>query len=298
MRQTTESASASRGRRVLSGWLRAPLVHFIVLGAAIFGFFAVLDRASPDESRRIVVSEAEIASLWQAMAMLNGQPPTEAELYQLVEPMIREEVLYREALALGLDRDDSQVRQRLVEKMTFLTDDLFAADEPTEDELEAFFEASGAGFEEPARVSFEQLYFSPSLHGESLVTDAEAALRRLAEGVEVRGDASGLAPVLEDVSEQALRAELGQSFAADVFALDADGVWHGPLRSQFGLHLVRLSERSEARRPRLDEVREQVVEALLRQRRQQANDAAYAQLRDRYEIVIELPELARAAWQP
>ncbi|HEX9877193.1 MAG TPA: peptidylprolyl isomerase [Gammaproteobacteria bacterium] len=298
MRQATESAPAARQRQALDSLLRDPLVHFIVLGAAIFGLFAVLDRASPDESRRIVVSEAEIASLWQAMAMLYGQAPTEAELYQLVEPMIREEVLYREALALGLDRDDSRVRQRLVEKMTFLTDDLFAAHEPMEEELEAFFEANGASFDEPARVSFEQLYFSPSLHGESLVTDAEAALRRLAEGGEVRGDESGLAPALEDVSEQELRAELGQSFAAEVLALDADGAWHGPLRSQFGVHLVRLSGRSEARRPRLDEVREQVVEALLRQRRQQANDAAYAQLRDRYEIVIELPEVARAAWQP
>jgi peptidyl-prolyl cis-trans isomerase C len=278
--------------------LKDPLVHFVLLGAAIFAFFAVIqDDARNDQ--RIVVTEAEIDGLWQAMSMLNGEAPTEAEIRQLVEPRIREEVLYREALALGLDQDDSQIRQRLVEKMSFLTEDLAPAEPPTDAELAEFFAANRQAFEEPARVSFEQLYFSPSQHGDGMVAAAEAALERLAEHGEMPAvqSSSTVARNYDAVSADDLGGELGTEFAAAVFALAADNSWHGPIRSLFGVHLVRVTAHSEARQPALDDIRERVVTAFNAERRRLANEAAYRDLRARYDIVIEIPEPVRRKWQ-
>jgi len=275
------------------------LLHFVALGAALFGFFAVIGDDAQDPSRRIVIPAEEIAGLWQAMAMLYGQPPSETDIYQLVEPRIREEVLYREARALGLDVDDSQIRQRLVEKMTFLTEDLMPAEPPTDAELAAFVAANRAAFVEPARVTFEQIYFSPSQHGDALDAVAAAAVTVLnahADAADV-GDSSTLPKRFDTVTAAELSAELGEPFATTVFGYPADGAWRGPLRSVFGAHIVRVTARSEAWLPSLEALRERVVMAYNNDRRQQANEAAYQALRNDYDIVIEIPDTVRNQWQ-
>ncbi len=278
--------------------LKDPLVHFVLLGAAIFGLFALLEDEPGADERRIVIPEAEIDGLWGAMSMIYGRAPTEAEIEQLIEPRIREEVLYREALALGLDRDDSQVRQRLVEKMTFLSEDLIPAEPPSDEEVAAFFEANRERFVDPARVDFEQLYFSPSAHGDGIVAAAEDALAALADGADPNtlGDSSTVPRSLEAASAEALSADLGEEFAAGVLALAADGAWHGPIRSFFGVHLVRVTSRTDARTPALEEIRDRVVAALNAERRRSANEQAYQALRERYDIVVEIPDAVREAW--
>lgn len=283
----------------MARFLKDPLVHFVLLGAAIFGLFAVLEDDSGTEERRIAIPEAEIDGLWGAMSMLYGRAPTEADIEQLIEPRIREEVLYREALALGLGRDDSQIRQRLVEKMTFLSEDLMPAEPPSDAQLSAFFETNREAFVEPARVHFEQLYFSPSVHGDGIMAAAEAALEALAEGADpdALGDSSTVAREREAVSAEELSAELGEEYAAGVLALPADQAWHGPIRSFFGVHLVRAISRTEARTPALGEIRERVASAFNAERRRDANEQAYRELRGRYDIVIEIPDAVREAWQ-
>ena len=187
----------------------------MLLGAAIFGFFALLEDDPGADERQIVIPEAEIDGLWGAMSMLYGRAPTEEEIEQLVEPRIREEVLYREALALELDRDDSQVRQRLVEKMTFLSEDLIPAEPPSDEDVAAFFEANRETFVEPVLVDFEQLYFSPSAHGDGIVAAAEDALAALADGADpdTLGDSSTVPRVREGASAEALSADLGEEYA-------------------------------------------------------------------------------------
>lgn len=283
----------------LAKFLKDPLTHFVLLGAAIFGAFALLEDEPGNDERQILIPEAEIEGLWGAMSMIYGRAPTEDEIEQLIEPRIREEVLYREAVALGLDRDDSQVRQRLVEKMTFLSEDLIPAEPPSDEAIAAFFEANREAFMEPARVDFEQLYFSPSNHGDGIVAAAEDALAALADGADpdTLGDASTVARVREGASAEDLSADLGDEYATGVLALAADGAWHGPIRSFFGVHLVRVTARTDARTPALEEIRERVVSAFNDQRRRDANEQAYRELRESYDIVIEIPDAVREAWQ-
>jgi len=286
-------------RRALAKLLKDPLLHFVLIGAAIFAFFRVAGDDPAASARRIVVTEEEVASLTQALAMLAGRAPGEDDLRQLIEPRIREEVLYREALALGLDRDDSQIRQRLVEKMTFLTEDLHSAAPPGDAEVAEFYAANAELFEEPATRTLEQVYFSPSENGAELMAAAEAGLARLRNGeaVERVGNAGTLAPRFDAATAESLRRELGQDFADAVFALDADGQWHGPIRSFFGAHLVRIVASTEPRRPPLDAIRDRVASAFDAERRRRANESAYQDLRARYDIVVEIPEDLRRQWQ-
>jgi peptidyl-prolyl cis-trans isomerase C len=279
--------------------LKDPLLHFMLIGAGIFVFFRIVGDDSAAAGRRIVVPEEEIGSLAQTLAMLSGEPPGEADLRQLVEPRIREEVLYREALALGLDRDDSQIRQRLVEKMTFLTEDLHSAAPPDDAEIADFYAANPALFEEPATRTFEQIYFSPSENGSGLMAAAQAGLERLRSGepADRIGNAGTLAFRFDAVPAEALRRDLGQDFADAVFGLATDGAWHGPIRSFFGAHLVRVVASTAPRLPPLEAIRGRVESALDTERRRRANEAAYRELRARYDVVVEIPEELRHQWQ-
>lgn len=279
----------------MSKLLKDPLVHFVLIGAAIFAGFALRDQFSSNDPRRIVVTEAEVESLWQAMSMLSGQAPTEADIRQIVEPRIREEVLYREALALGLDRDDSQIRQRLVEKMTFLTEDLLPAEPPSEAALAAFFADNADAFAEPARISLEQIYFSPSEHGQAVEAAAAGALAELeaADGAGRTAEEPVPTRRYERVTAAELRRELGEAFATAVLGLPADGAWYGPIRSLFGAHVVRVTAIEAQRVPALADVRGRVLEAFTEAERRRVNEAAYEDLRARYDVVIEISERIR-----
>ena len=275
--------------------LKDPLVHFLLLGGLIFLLFAWRGESDDTGHYQIVISDEDVQSMWQTLTILHGQAPTREELWNMLEPNIKEEVLYREALALGLERDDRQVRARLAEKMLFLTQDLAEPTAPTETELMAFLQAYPERFRQQATISFEQIFFSPSGRGAPTEAGAEAALRQLRE------DNTKLVPIddllLEDRYERAEFGAIGRAFgtefAAAMFGLQSNNIWQGPLRSTFGLHFVRVSELTEAIEPDLDEIRAEITTTLTAQRRVEANEAGYRKLRDRYDIVINLPEFAQ-----
>ncbi len=277
--------------------LKDPLVHFLLLGGLIFLVFVWRGKSEDTDPYRIVIGDDEVQSLWRAVAFLHGHPPTREEMWDMLEPYVKEEILYREALALGLDENDSQVRARLAEKMLFLTQDIVEPAAPTDAELTAFFQANPERFLRPATISFEQVYFSPSRRGSRLEADAGAALLQLREG---GADASVGDDLLLDSRYEraefgAIARTFGDQFADAMFVLQPVDLWQGPVRSDYGLHVVRVSGLTEAYPPGLDEVRAEVTTAVIAQRRSEANEAEYRKLRDRYEIVVTLPEFAEPA---
>ena len=271
-------------------WLRDPLVHFLLVGAALFAFFMWRGEAGSDDPQRIVITGQQIRELREAAAVLQGREPTRAELEALLEPAIREEVYYREALALGLDVNDDEVRRRLVEKMQYLTEDIADPEPASEEELREFFANAPERFTIPALVTFDQVFFSPSARGESLDADAAAALEALRDGAAPTelGDRTPLQDRFVDASRDRVEVLFGADFTAAAFALPP-GDWSGPYRSDFGLHLIRVISRSDAREPEFDEVRAQAAEMFAADRRQRANAAAYAEMRERYDVVVEWP---------
>ena len=222
---------------------------------------------------------------------MHGRVPTRDEILGTLEPTIREEILYREAIALGLDRDDSQVRLRLAEKMLFLTQDVAEPVPPTDAELEAFFAAAPERFRVPPMWTFEQIFFSPSQHGLELDAVAAAALAELRAGtpLSVEGDELLFEASYELLELAEIERLFGGDFAAALESLASGNVWQGPLRSDFGIHLLRLSARVESTQPELDDIRAEVLSALVARRRFEANEGAYRELRDRYEVVMNLP---------
>ena len=272
----------------MSKLIKDPLVHFLLIGAALFAIAAL--RGTPEPRDRIVVTADQVAQARAAATALQGRAPTTEELAELVEPLVRDEILYREARALGLDDNDDEVRRRLIEKMSYLTQDLADPEPSSEQALREFYEARPDLFSIPALVSFDQVFFSPGARGEALEADAIAGVAALRGGrapADV-GDRTPLREAYDDAPREQVAVLFGEELANALFAA-APGEWAGPFRSDFGLHAVRLRSRSEPRLPPYDEIADRVAEAYGTQRREEANDKAYREMRARYDIVIEPP---------
>ena len=276
--------------------IKDPLVHFLLVGVALFAISAWRGQSVSTGREEIVVTAEQVAQARAAAAVLQGREPTAAELEALIEPTVRDEVMYREALALGLDENDDEVRRRLIEKMTYLTQDLADPEPSSEATLREFYEANPDTFTIPALVSFDQVFFSPGTRGDALEADAAAGLAALRAGrtpAEV-GDRTPLRESYDDAPREQVAVLFGDELADALFGT-APGEWTGPFRSDFGLHVVRLRGRSDARLPPYDEIAARVAEQYGAQRRREANERAYREMRARYDIIIEQPAASTAA---
>jgi hypothetical protein len=275
--------------------IREPLLHFLLLGAAMFAAFHWLSRLEAPEPGRVVVTHDKIQHLATMFTRLWQRPPTEGELDGLIQDYVQEEVYAREALALGLDRDDAIIRRRLRQKLEFVSEDVVAQAEPTDEELRTWLEAHPAAFRVEPRLTFSQVYLNPQRRGQHLARDAVQLLAqlRLSGGqadVATLGDAFLLGHSFEALPIGEVQKQLGEPFTAALSALEP-GQWQGPIASGYGLHLVFVHERAEGRLPALEEVRDAVHRAWTNARRLEAQERFYQALLQRYSVTIEKPQL-------
>jgi len=269
-----------------------PLVHFLLIGAGLFLLFSFTNGPAGDYANRIVVTPGQVEQMEARFTRTWMRPPTEEELAGLIESHVRDEVYYREAVAMGLDRNDPSVRQRMRLKLEFLLEDLSAEEAPGDDVLTAYIKEHPHKFQVEAQVSFRQIYLNPAKH-QDLEADAERMLTRLKRGAspESVGDATLVQDEYRLATQSDIARQFGEPFAQEVVAL-APGVWTGPLYSGLGGHLVKNTERLERRLPELIEIRSQVEREYLAQRSQELKDIAYRRLRENYEVVIQSPPKA------
>ncbi len=284
----TSNSSAS-----LKKLMREPLAHFVLLGAGLFAWSALWGQPGT-RNERIVVTEAHVSRLIEIFGRTWQRPPTERELQGLVDEHIKEEILYREALAIGLDRDDTIIRRRLRQKMEFLYEDLAAQYDPADEELEAYLAEHVERFRIEGPLSFAHVYISIDRRGDKAIDDAKTLLARLNRDPEASGDVASLGDRLllpsnyESTTPSEIAKMFGRAFAERVSGLPV-GEWSGPVESGYGLHLVLVSERSEDRMPELAEVREAVTRDWRVGEREQTNDELFRQLREKYRVVVEFP---------
>ena len=279
----------------MSRVFKDPLVHFLVVGASLFALAAWRGEWIRSGRERIVIGAEQVAQARDTAELLKGHALSDEEVGALLEPTIRDEVLYREALALRLDANDDEVRRRLIEKMNYLTQDLADPAPSSEAELRKFYDDSPARFETPELATFDQVFFSPSERGDSLRAAADAGVAALRAGrppAEV-GDHTPLRATYEKAPREEVAVLFGDALAEAVFTLPP-GDWVGPFQSDFGLHAVRVRARTERRLSPFDEIRDQVAAEFAAQRRRERNEAEYRRMRAHYEVVIEKPA-ARAA---
>jgi hypothetical protein len=271
--------------------LREPLLHFAVLGAGLFVLFGLVGGPAEQGPNRIVISAAKVENLAGLFGRTWRRPPTPAELDGLIADHIKEEILYREALALGLDADDIVIRRRLRQKMEFVSEDTAPPAEPTEAGLRAFLAEHADRFRNPSRLSFAQVYLSPDRRGEDAWGDAERLLVALDAGKSdpaASGDPFLLEQDYRDLATHDVERLFGEAFAARIAEIPV-GRWSGPVESGYGLHLVLVRERTPASQPDLAEVREAVADEWRTARREEANRAFYDRLRANYEVTVERP---------
>ena len=274
---------------------REPLVHFLLIGAALFMFYDLTREQSSEAPNRIVLSSGQVEQLAANFKRTWMRSPTEAELASLVENYVREEVFYREALAMGLDQSDPVVRQRMRLKLEFLLEDL-SSEEVTDEVLLGYLQEHPDKFRTQPQVSFQQLYLNPDRRAD-LVAEAETVLTSLNGGAvpESLGDPTLVPYEYKLATQSEIERSLGERFARDVIALVPSDDWMGPVYSAYGGHLLKVSTRVDARLPDLAEIRALVEREYLAQRRKELKNLAYAKLREGYDVTIEPFESSQGA---
>jgi len=274
-------------------FLRDPLVIFLLIGGGIFALYSAAAPEEPsnaDHPDRIEITPEIQAVLEDEWSARWNRPPTEAEFKGLLDSYIKEEILFREALKLGLDQSDSIIRRRLAQKMEFLTSDIADLEEVSDDNLEAYFQKQADDYRVDPEVGFQHIFFSPEKRADA-PGDASALLAQLKAGtlndeeaVE-QSDRTLLSPDFATTSIPIIGRQFGEDFAGSLMDKEL-GEWFGPIASNYGIHLVKVLERIDGGVPSLETIRETVYNDYRYDKRSQLNDAMLEDLLERYEVVI------------
>lgn len=270
--------------------LREPLLHFFLGGAVLFGVYGWLQGDRSHLPTEVVVSRGQVQSLQMQFERVWQRPATRNELQGLIDGWVKEEIFYREGIAMALDRDDPVVRRRVGQKLEFILDSATPTS-PTDTELQSWLDAHPADYQTEPTYSLRQVFFNPARHGDALAADIAAARRALESGKAIEGDTTLLPDEMNGARATEVARVFGNEFVEGL-ATTAIGGWHGPMRSAFGAHLVELTERRDGGRATLHDVRAQVERDLLHARTEDAKAAVYERLRANYRVRIDDPSIA------
>lgn len=274
--------------------LKIPAVRILALGGllGVALLIVVGPPSSGNEATRVVITAGDLLQIQAGFERTWQREPTRLELANALDKHIHQEVLYREALARGFDRDDSVVRRAMQRKMEFLAESQALSEPPSDEQVEAYFSLRKERYREPARISFTQVYVSLDTRGDKATQAALEILDQLRAAkpepyqLQEWGDRLMLPNYFADQGEPEIRAQLGDDFASALIDLD-EGSWQGPIRSGFGLHLVRIMSRQDSSIPELPEVAGQVVADMQYEARSAAREQLYQEIAQNYQILVD-----------
>jgi hypothetical protein len=269
--------------------IREPLVHFLLIGAGLFLLFNFTNGPAGDKSNRIVVTPGQVEQMTARFTRSRMRPPTKQEMTGLIEDHLRDEIYYREAIAMGLDKNDGLVRRRMRQKLEFILEDISAQADPTDEVLTDFMQKHMNRYRLETQISFQQVYLSPDRR-KDMTGDTRKMLARLRAGTDPKtlGDPIMVGHEFYFAYESEIKRAFGEVFARQILKLEP-GDWAGPVISGLGGHLVLVSERRDGRMPELAEVRTVVERDWLAQRRKELKDLTFRKLLEGYEVVMEPP---------
>jgi len=273
--------------------LREPLIHFLFIGAALFLLFELFDDPVGPQSSRIVITNGQIEFLKANFARTRQRSPTKEELQGLIDGHAREEIFYREALALGLDKDDTVIRRRLKQKLELMSDDLAGIIIPSDEDLQQFMETHAERFRTEPQIAFRHVYLNVYQRGNSVMDEAARLLTILSdEGNKSDPDTLGDSLMLPKTFNLSPVGEIAKMFG-EPFSLELinskPGQWIGPVQSGYGLHLILVNEQVAGRLPQLDEIRETVEWEWTAAHRKKLKENIYNKLREKYIVDFEQP---------
>ncbi len=270
--------------------LKEPLLHFLLIGVGLFVVFGIVKPSDDvrESDGKIVISAGRIEQLSSIYAKTWQRPPSKDEMQGLIDDFILEEIYYRQAIKMGIDRDDTIIRRRLRQKVEFLTDDTTSLIQPTDEELAAYIAANADKFRNDSTYTFQQIYINPEKHGDDLKGYVDAQLKALQAGEQVNGDPGLIQAGLGAEHGRAVDGIFGRGFAGKLDELEI-GKWLGPIQSGLGVHLIKLDARVPGEVPELEDIRPVVEREWSNQKRVEMRKAVNEKLREEYEIVIEWP---------
>ncbi|MFN0129306.1 MAG: peptidyl-prolyl cis-trans isomerase [Verrucomicrobiales bacterium] len=271
--------------------IKEPLLHFLLIGAVLFVAYGFVNREEEADPQGITVSAGHVEHLASTFAKTWQRSPTQDEIKGLIDQFVKEEILSREALKLGLDQNDAVIRRRLQQKMEFVTEDLLATAEPTDADLSDFLGKHPDAFREDPIFTFQQVFLNPERRGKSIESDAAKLLAEMKAGADAAesGDATLLPSSMEKARHSQVAGSFGREFA-DALGRSAIGEWTGPVASGFGLHLVHIEDKTVGRLPELAEIRGTVRREWENDRRNAATRRFMDGLLKQYNVTIEWPD--------
>lgn len=274
------------------GWLRRePLVHFLLIGLLLFLLYGAVGRGGGD--RDIPVDDNVVATLSAQFQNTWQRPPTAGEMNALVDTYIHDEIFFREGVALGLDRDDPTIKRRVSQKFATIAEESEPANPPSDAQLEQWLRLHARRYARPALITFDQIMFNPARSGASEAAAVELARKALVAGADPKtlGNGHMLLPHFELYPADLVERDFGEVFAKALLSVPI-GRWEGPLRSGYGVHLVKVEKVVPGRLPDLDEVRTAVARDFEEDRRRRSAEAEYRRLRQDYRVEYS------GAWKP
>jgi parvulin-like peptidyl-prolyl isomerase len=274
-------------------FLKEPLLHFMLIGAAFFALYAWLNPGALQSERRIVIDEGRINSLAESFERTWNREPTQRELANLVDEFALDEIYYRRALSMGLDQNDAVVRRRLRQKLEFLASSAATVVQPGDVELQGYLEQNADQYRRPDRYSFSQVYINATRSSAELEQRLEEVEEALKKGESVTGDSSLIATGFDDISAFQIDNTLGSGFTAQLDGLPLNE-WSAPLRSGLGFHFVNLYKREPGALPSLDEIRDVVLRDWSYEKEATVRKAIEQELLAAYDIAVEWPKQSGA----
>jgi PPIC-type PPIASE domain len=267
--------------------LGEPMLHFLLIGIALFAAYQWMAPVDSD-GRRIVITQGVVDDLVTQHVAARGREPSSTELRNLIESYVRDEILYREGVQLGLDRDDIVVKRRVRQKIEMMAEEDASTRVPSDADLSTYLVANQARFVQPAILTFEQVFLGESTSGPRVVQVVARTRDALRKGTDPQelGERTLLPHRMTRTPADLVARDFGDSFAAALEKLPV-GEWAGPIDSSFGAHYVRVSDRTPPAAPQLAVVRDHVVREWENERRQRARTDAYAKMRAGYEVTFE-----------
>lgn len=288
----------SKIKNTLIKLTKQPVVQFMCIGLLMFLINTFVVKAgdnNEEDKYKVYLSRSEVKSMEEIWLSKWQRPPTEMELEGMVNQYIEKAILFKEAVKIGLNKNDNIIRQRLAQKLEFLSNDLVKPDSATADEVQEYFELNIEKYTTPEKVTVTQLYVNHKIHGDSLDNEVKSRLSKLnslnasSTNINIYGDQFTLQTYFPDIPKIELAKLFGREFVANVFELETEK-WIGPVNSQYGAHLVYISHKSPAIVPEFETVTILVTEDLQRKKQIELNNLYIDGILSRYEVIIEEKE--------
>lgn len=273
-------------KRILS----EPLLHFLLIGAVLFVVFDLKNGSDSEDPNRVFISQGQVEQLSQQFSRTWMRPASEEEMDNLVKNLIRDEIYYREAVGLGLDKNDPLIQRRMRQKLEFIFEDITSLTDPSDEALTLYMNEHKDKFSKKPQLSFEQIYLNYDNH-QDIKAAAENILEKLNEGgnPEAFGDPLMIESSYRLLSQDEIKRRFGERFSLSIVTLPV-GSWSGPVRSGYGVHLIRVTEKIEGRLPELNEIREKVKNEWLLDAQKKLKDETFNKLLEDYEVIVEEPK--------